>query len=104
METQGTQSDTSVGVVKRQCADLQPFLQLPSNTVLCRPDPGGYNRVPRPATPADQPGERDGRTVPRYITSVRESARRPAARSNSDLTKSSPAGYYLLPTERSTLG
>src|ERR1700686_5869618 len=35
-----TQSDTLVGAVKRQCAELQPFLQVPSNTVLCRLQPG----------------------------------------------------------------
>ncbi|HEX7681450.1 MAG TPA: hypothetical protein VF713_25215, partial [Thermoanaerobaculia bacterium] len=35
-EDAGTPSDARVGTVKRQCAELPPFLYMPSNAVFCR--------------------------------------------------------------------
>jgi hypothetical protein len=56
-------------VFKRQAAEVQVFLDLPSNAVFRRAfAEQGYNLVPGFVTTWEQPGERDGRAIPWHTT------------------------------------
>src|SRR5260370_18127775 len=85
-----TRSDTLAGAVKRQCAELQAFLYLPSNAVPFRRWPWTiqFGSPGLAATPAPSGGH-DEPTIP-WHAPLRQAARTPPrfAEGNRDIPQS----------------
>jgi hypothetical protein len=67
------QSDTLEAIVKRQYAELSPFLHLPLNAVFCRLGLSALQSGTDSATSLEISGERNGRIAPSH-DAVSESA------------------------------